>query len=216
MRYAVRPMRSEDVPQVEEIDRECFPTQWPTLSFGRQLLANRLSYYLVVFEPAAHHSQALDAADHDSPSPEHRLSDRLRRFFEPDRPSLALPAERIVGMVGFWVMAGEAHISTIGVRQAYRRHGLGELLLMSAIELAQLLDADVVTLEVRASNSPAQSLYEKYGFSRTGVRRGYYSDREDAVIMTTEPITSASFRSHLQGLKQTYAQVWGRHERQLT
>lgn len=213
VRYAVRPMRLEDVRQVEQIDRECFPTQWPTLSFGRQLLTNSLSHYLVVHEPSHERPETSDAAPACA---EHRLKERLRHFFEPQKALQGAPTQRVIGMVGFWVMAGEAHISTIAVRQAHRRQGLGELLLLSAIELAQTLDTQVITLEVRASNTAAQRLYEKYGFYRTGIRRGYYSDREDAVIMTTEPITTASFHRHFQCLKQAHVHTWGPVERQLT
>ena len=213
VRYAVRPMRLEDVPQVEQIDRECFPTQWPTLSFGRQLLTNSISHYLVVHEPSNEYAETSD----DAPAcTENSLKERLRHFFEPQKALQAAATQRVIGMVGFWVMAGEAHISTIAVRQAHRRQGLGELLLMSAIELAQTLDTQVVTLEVRASNTAAQRLYEKYGFYRAGIRRAYYSDREDAVIMTTEPITTASFHRQFQHLKEAYVHAWGPVERKLT
>ena len=71
------------------------------------------------------------------------------------------------------------------------------------------LDAQVLTLEVRASNLPAQALYEKYGFAKVGVRRRYYADDgEDAVVMTTERITSGSYQSMFQQLKQAYTQRW--------
>ena len=70
-------------------------------------------------------------------------------------------------------------------------------------DLAQDLHAVVMTLEVRASNTAAQSLYAKYGFQKVGVRNGYYLDnREDAVIMTTESITSAKFREHIRQLRE--------------
>jgi [ribosomal protein S18]-alanine N-acetyltransferase len=42
----------------------------------------------------------------------------------------------IIGVTGFWLMAGEAHIMTIGVRKNYRRQGIGRLMLESAIDLA--------------------------------------------------------------------------------
>jgi hypothetical protein len=50
-------------------------------------------------------------------------------------------------------------------------------------------------------------LYLKYGFAEVGVRRGYYYDTgEDALLMTTERLSSASFQSQLQKLKQDYAE----------
>jgi len=107
-------------------------------------------------------------------------------------------------------MAGEAHITTIGVRQAYQRQGIAELLLISTMDTALMRNAQVMTLEVRLSNSAAQALYEKYGFTKMGVRRGYYTDnREDAVIMTTDTLTSALFQAQFQRLKRAHAERWG-------
>jgi len=65
------------------------------------------------------------------------------------------------------------------------------------------LEANMATLEVRVSNVTAQSLYQKYGFRQVGLRRRYYRDSdEDALIMSTERLTSASFQSHFQQLKR--------------
>jgi ribosomal-protein-alanine N-acetyltransferase len=216
LRYLVRPMCIGDVPQVTDIDRECFPTQWPTLSFRRELVSNRLSHYLVILENGTRVAEPEDMSNDTGSASGNRFPERLRRFFFADRSSEPATQERILGMVGFWTMAGEAHISTIGIRPAYRRQGLGELLLISAIELAQVLDSTIVTLEVRASNLPAQTLYEKYGFTRVGVRKGYYSDREDALIMTTDTIGSGTFQGNFQRLRQVHVETWGPTPCQLT
>ena len=118
--------------------------------------------------------------------------------------------QRIVGLAGLWIMSDEAHLITIGVREAYRRQGIGELLVIAVLDLALTLNAQVVTLEVRASNHTAQKLYAKYGFCNVGLRRGYYSDnREDAVVMSTDSLTSTPFQSHFQRLKQAHTQRWG-------
>ena len=115
--------------------------------------------------------------------------------------------EYIVGFSGFWMMVGEAHIIAIGVRNGYRKLGIGEGLLIATIELAQILNANIVTLEVRASNMVAQELYEKYGFRVTGRRLRYYSsDGEDAIIMSTDGITSLPFQASFQHLRKDYAQ----------
>ncbi len=56
-----------------------------------------------------------------------------------------------------------------------------------------------MTLEVRASNTVAQNLYHKYTFKEMGVRRRYYSDNgEDALVMWTDALDSASFREALE------------------
>jgi ribosomal-protein-alanine N-acetyltransferase len=105
------------------------------------------------------------------------------------------------------MMAGEAHIIAIGVRDGYRQLGIGEGLLIATVELAQVLNASIVTLEVRASNMIAQDLYGKYGFRVTGRRLRYYSsDGEDAIIMSTDGITSPQFQASFQRLRQDHAQ----------
>jgi len=142
------------------------------------------------------------------------LASRVRRFISGDRLfANGLPPPRkeyVFGFSGFWVMVDEAHITNIAVREICRRQGIGELLLISVIDMAVELNARIVTLEVRASNIAAQSLYHRYGFAQVGLRRGYYTDnREDAVIMSTENIALASFQAHLNQLKQAHSRKWG-------
>ena len=106
-------------------------------------------------------------------------------------------------------MADEAHITNIAMRESYRRRGVGELLLISIIDLSTELNARFITLEVRVSNTTAQSLYHKYGFNQAGLRRGYYTDDgEDAILMTTENITLAPFQAQFQQLKQAHSKKW--------
>jgi ribosomal-protein-alanine N-acetyltransferase len=66
-----------------------------------------------------------------------------------------------------------------------------------------------VTLEVRVSKKTAQALYEKYGFTRAGIRRKYYSDNgEDALIMTTRELDSPGYQATLQNLKDGHRNRW--------
>jgi [ribosomal protein S18]-alanine N-acetyltransferase len=90
----------------------------------------------------------------------------------------------VVGYGGFWSILDEAHITNIAVSPAYRGKKLGEYLVRKMMELARELGAEMMTLEVRASNLVAQGLYKKLGFEEKGIRKGYYSDDgEDALIM---------------------------------
>ena len=90
----------------------------------------------------------------------------------------------IVGYIGFWLPADEAHIVTIAVRSDFRRKGVACTLMASALTLAAHLDADKATLEVRVTNIPAQELYKKFGFEAIAIRRNFYSDTgEDAYVM---------------------------------
>ena len=111
---------------------------------------------------------------------------------------------QILGYGGFWLFLDEAHICTLAVHPDWQGRGLGALLLTSLIEHAIELDAAIVTLEVRASNLMAQKLYRRYGFAQVGLRKRYYSDNsEDALIMTTEPISSSSFQKRFKTLKSS-------------
>ncbi|MGF2614285.1 ribosomal-protein-alanine N-acetyltransferase [Rossellomorea vietnamensis] len=91
---------------------------------------------------------------------------------------------RVIGYCGVWIIVDEAHITNIAVLPSYRGQGLGDKLLKSMIEIAKEMGARTMTLEVRVSNSPAQSLYRKFGFMDGGIRKNYYSDnQEDALVM---------------------------------
>lgn len=212
MTYIIRPMRAEDFTQVAEIDRESFPTQWPPFSYTsfKHELRNRLAHYIVLCKEKENKPDVAEKSSQgETPLPRFflwlkHLFSRDHFFAEELPPSTE---EYIVGSAGFWLMVDEAHLITIAVRNAYRGQDLGELLLMSVIELATQLNAHLITLEVRVSNKVAQALYEKYGFRVVGVRRGYYSDNgEDGLLMSTDTITSDSFQAHFQQLKRAHAQ----------
>jgi ribosomal-protein-alanine N-acetyltransferase len=199
-------MTPEDLSEVTEIDREAFPTQWPPADYQYDL-KNRLAHYTVACDPAVAMTPLRPA----------ERGGWLRKLLgrPAPEPPPAEPRHLIVGFVGFWVMAGEAHITSIAVRTKYRRRGIGELLLIASVEQAMAYNADVVTLEVRASNKGAQALYIKYGFNEVGVRKGYYLDRgpsgdtrEDALIMTTPDIKSASYQAQFRRLKQAHTERW--------
>ncbi len=207
----VRLMRREDITQVVEIDREAFPTEWPPPNFQHEL-QNRLAHYIVACDEEKLVEQPKARASSEKSLT--GLASRLRQLLSRDHFSSSelspLIGHYIIGFVGFWVMADEAHITSIAVRETCRRQGIGELLLISAIDLATELKASIVVLEVRASNTDAQSLYSRYGFTKVRVRPGYYTDnREDGVVMSTEDITSAPFQAHLQQLKQAHSRKWG-------
>ncbi len=116
---------------------------------------------------------------------------------------VARAGNRVAGYAGLWLMVDEAHITTFAVHPGFRRQRVGERLLQRLFEIAAVMNAEWLTLEVRASNLPAQRLYEKYGFRRAGVRRRYYSDNnEDALIMWTERIKDRSVKDRLSALRE--------------
>lgn len=99
-------------------------------------------------------------------------------------PSLPVPDEApIVGYAGVWVVDGDMQILKVAVDPTFRRKGIGATLLHHAADDARNWAASTCSLEVRASNAGAQSLYSALGMASVGKRPGYYPDREDAVIM---------------------------------
>ena len=211
MACCVRLMYRGDIAQVTEIDREAFPGLWPPVNYEREL-KNKLAHYIVAYDGEG----GFDEPEVEAPLVEKSpgLAARIGhlfncdRFFNHEAPESG--KQYIAGFSGLWIMAGEAHITSIAVREPHRRQGIGELLLISVIDLARELNARIVTLEVRVSNTIAQSLYYKYGFAQAGLRRNYYiDDKEDAVIMSTEGITSAPFQANLRQLKQAHSGKWG-------
>lgn len=179
--YVVEPMCWADVPQVMAIERESFPLPWPERAYRYELSQNQNSHYVVL---RCHDDEALDG-----------WRARLQRLLGRS------PRQPIIGYGGLWMIAGEAHISTIAVTPAWRGRGLGELLLWSMLKRAQAMNAFEATLEVRVSNQVAQNLYRKYGFEQVGRRRRYYQDNgEDALIMTVTGFDSPAYRARLDEL----------------
>jgi ribosomal-protein-alanine N-acetyltransferase len=100
---------------------------------------------------------------------------------------LRLPGEAVAAFCSCWVVADELHINTIAVAPEHRRRGLARDLMRHVMAEAARRGACHATLEVRASNEPAQRLYESLGFSVRAVRRKYYSQpEEDALILWKE------------------------------
>jgi ribosomal-protein-alanine N-acetyltransferase len=201
MTTQLRAMTEADIAQVADIERESFPSMWPQTAYKREL-SNKIARYFVVTE-------LRDPSD--SPAPSTGIIGAIRRAV--GGADVVQQHEHLLGFIGLWLMVNEAHIVTVAVREEQRRRGIGERLLIAAIELAMDADQEVVTLEVRASNEGAQRMYEKYGFTQVGLRKRYYTDNnEDAAIMTTPDIFLPAFKRLLGELKEQhrarYPELW--------
>ena len=94
---------------------------------------------------------------------------------------------RAIGFCNYWLVADELHILNIAVHPDFRKQGQASLLVRHILAAARQGKVRVVSLEVRASNHAARSLYRKFGFCEVGVRPKYYADNgEDAVLMDLE------------------------------
>jgi ribosomal-protein-alanine N-acetyltransferase len=90
----------------------------------------------------------------------------------------------VIGYAGYCDYPDEGFVQTIGVAPERQGEGIGSLLLDALLVHAATLPPKPVSLEVRADNEPAQRLYERRGFRRTGLRRGYYAGGVDALVLT--------------------------------
>jgi len=96
-------------------------------------------------------------------------------------------AEKQGKVVGYAISIVEAgkrgHLISIAVDPRYRRKGIGKTLLKHSLSYLKSRGARTVFLEVRASNVAAQALYRSFGFKKVGIKRNYYPDGEDALVM---------------------------------
>jgi [ribosomal protein S18]-alanine N-acetyltransferase len=214
--FSVRRATLEDADMLESIEREAFPGMTPVTRIERDLTRQNGLYLAAIreWQPEEREAGARLAIASQAEKEDDSLTARVRRNV--DKYILdyvsgpKLPPVYIAGFVGLWFVLDEAHVVIIGIRMSDRRKGIGEQLLISALEQAVENDSRVVTLEVRESNRPAIELYRKYGFKEVGLRRRYYSDNgENAVIMTTPPIQHEDYKKQFDSLLEQHADKWG-------
>ena len=161
----IRDATNRDLPGILEIERLSFDNPWSLDAFERELSLpfSRMTVATGAPTPAAHAASAKTAA---------------RTAAQTDRDG--------VGLSGFlcrWLVADECHILNVAVHPRMRQHGIGKLLMQHALAEAHAQHAHVVTLEVRRSNFAARALYRKLEFQERRLRRNYYGQGEDAIVM---------------------------------
>ena len=137
----VREWKTSDIPEISEIERQCFSDPWNAQAFESGM--NSPFFYGILFEEAG----------------------------------------QVCAYACEMVVFEDAEILNVAVAPAFRRQGLGEKLLHALADFAKNKGAERLLLEVREGNSPARGLYEKQGFSAFGMRKNYYEDGENAVVM---------------------------------
>ena len=216
MEVALRRMRADDIPQVIEIEKEAFSTGWVGTPFRRELNSRYcrflVAYRTAVIDDAAPSTPAPSTEELRSPPPDAPLWARMLTGVKSalGRAAVAPADDNLAGYVGIWLQGDQAHITEIAVRQTLRGQGIGELLVIGTLRVAYEQGLAEVTLEARVSNFVAQRLYDKYGFNEAGIRKNYYADnREDAVIMTTDPIHAGPYREKFQTLQERFLERYG-------
>ena len=100
---------------------------------------------------------------------------------------VAVEQGTVAGYVGSQTVLGETDMMNVAVHPDHRRQGIAEALINALVTELREMGSHCLTLEVRASNSPAIALYEKLGFRQVGRRPNYYRHpREDGLILRKE------------------------------
>lgn len=92
----------------------------------------------------------------------------------------------LVGYICVMAVEEEVNINNIAVHPQYRRQGLAKKLMLQALNWAKSRGVKKAFLEVRPSNQTALGFYQELNFRPLGVRKRYYSDGEDALVLTKD------------------------------
>jgi [ribosomal protein S18]-alanine N-acetyltransferase len=163
----------------------------------------------VVIEPMRrrHLTQLMPIEQASYPKPWARsvFEDELAQTGDGSRVYLvARRGRHVVGYAGLWITpdpdGDHAHVTNIAVAESHRRRGVATRLLVALAGTAIERGCSAWTLEVRVSSTGAQALYRRFGFVPAGVRRRYYENREDAIVMWCHDIQSDGYAELLEEL----------------
>jgi ribosomal-protein-alanine acetyltransferase len=193
----IEPMRAEDLDAVVALDAMVSNPAWSRAMFESELTTNQFAGFLVaralaVGACAAESSESSRLTD--SAARTHAAPSSLQRA-PSDAPTppatLAAPsaagARVVCGYIGFWIVFEELHLLNVAVHPDWQRRGVAAKLVQAVFETAIARGVTRALLEVRASNLPAQELYDRFGFQVIARRAGYYTQpSEEALIMACE------------------------------
>ena len=130
---------------------------------------------------------AIDRLCFPAPWPEQAFRDELSRPWAYVEILREAESGQVVAFCNYWIVVDELQILTVAVHPERRRRGHAARLVQHMLDEGARAKVRMATLEVRASNEPAQALYRKLGFHDVGRRPRYYADNgEDAVLMDRE------------------------------
>ncbi|ABF41363.1 [SSU ribosomal protein S18P]-alanine acetyltransferase [Candidatus Koribacter versatilis Ellin345] len=128
----------------------------------------------------------------------HWSEDAYQRLWtDLDAHRVAFIAERGGEVLGFIVghqVADEWELENVAVALSAKRQGIGRDLVQRLVSIAEAAVGTRIFLEVRASNLPAQHLYEVLGFEQVGSRRNYYSNPQEDALLFEKKLTAISMK----------------------
>jgi ribosomal-protein-alanine N-acetyltransferase len=108
---------------------------------------------------------------------------------------------RLVGYSGVMYHDEEAHVTNIAVDPAAHRRGVGTRILADQARAARAHGSTAMSLEVRHTNVAAQELYRRFGFVPAGIRRRYYENTDDAIVMWCHELAGPDYERRLRALE---------------
>lgn len=164
----IRQMTREDVPEVAAIEKDCFSLPWSENAFF-DAVEDKNALFLVAVGEATAAEASLDK------EPEAAAGD------------VSKEKAQVLGYIGMYLSPPEGEISNVAVAKSARGKALGQSLVKAMKEEGKKRGIDRIILEVRVSNMPAITTYERQGFVALGVRKNFYDmPKEDASIMVWE------------------------------
>jgi ribosomal-protein-alanine N-acetyltransferase len=195
----IKQIAAEHLNSAVEIDRLCFGGLWTLEGYRRELDSpNSDLLGLWASETGAGEAETLDS-ELEPIEPNSILGSQppSLEISHPATQNSKLP-QTLIGLGCLWAILEEAHITILAIDPRFQGRGLGQALLWALLKSACDRQLERATLEVRASNLVALSLYKKFGFKEAGRRKRYYADTgEDAVIMWRSGIEKPEFQQYL-------------------
>jgi len=192
-------MTPDDLDEIMSLERQCFADPWTRRMYLSDLTTNEAATYLTL--RIADSKWPLRVANGKWPR---SVEDGAGQTADSASGLSAIGHQPspILAYGGLWLLLDEAHIATVASHPDWRGCGLGQWLMLALLEAAMGRGAATSTLEVRAGNLPARRLYEKLGYEVTGLRKNYYRDGEDGLIMTTPPLAEPVMQARLSAARQ--------------
>ena len=208
MHLACVPLIAADIPAVLSLDQRCLGGLWTRSGYQKELESDCSD--LLVLVSASNLNLIHERQTRAQPTTE-------ETSLAAQDPTVEEPANLLLLGVGcLWAILEEAHITTMAIEPARQRQKLGQLLLCQLLQASRQRGLTRATLEVRASNQKALNLYKKFGFKEAGIRKRYYSDGENALILWQSGLQSEVMRTQIEQmqrsaiahLQSTYQQVF--------
>lgn len=111
--------------------------------------------------------------------------------------------EVLVGYGGLLYVENDAHVTNLAVHPMWRSRGIATEILLDLAWEARRRGCEAMTLEVRNTNVKAQELYRRFGFVPAGVRKKYYENRDDAIVMWCSDLQKNEFSERLRKIETT-------------